>query len=80
MLYNTNILTQVMVEVVVLLVCKVVKSTSFFHTYTECSPSPRLASGTGLFIEYSYDLANAIQPNTTITFDTNLGIYTNGTF
>ncbi len=49
-----------------------------FSLYIECSHL--LDSSSGPFIQYSFDLANAIQPNTTMIFDTNLGIYTNATF
>ena len=38
-----------------------------------------LGSGNGPYIQYSYDLANSIVPNMTLTFDTNLGTYQNST-
>ena len=49
-----------------------------FYLYIECSHL--LDSSSGSFIQYSFDLAGAVQPNTTMIFDTNLGIYTNSTF
>jgi hypothetical protein len=39
-----------------------------------------LASGSGPFIQYSFDLANSVQQNMSLTFDTTLGVYTNSTF
>jgi hypothetical protein len=39
-----------------------------------------LASSSGPFIQYSFDLANSVQSNMSLTFDTNHGTYTNSTF
>jgi uncharacterized membrane protein len=43
-----------------------------FYTYF-------LDSSNGSFIQYSYDQRNSVTQNMTLTFDTNLGTYTNGT-
>mgnify|MGYP006892778968 CR=1 FL=1 len=39
-----------------------------------------LASSSGPFIQYSFDLANSVRSNMSLTFNTHLGTYTNSTF
>jgi hypothetical protein len=78
-LFNIDILMQVMEVLVVLLVYKVVNWKNAF-AFSLNVLLVFLASSSGPYIQYSYDLANSVHSNMSLTFDTNLGIYTNSTF